>query len=181
MDDYLDVLRSRKLSRRILSYRPKSSQYQTTVENILQITLDEIKKSPDAYKLLKLLVWLDRTKTTVSFLKRAVSSQPRWGSNGKPSMRDPRDSYVPEDLIELINGPDFNIALKELKSYALIASDEKFEEEGTASKDTIVLHPLTYSYVREALTADQMVENAIRALSLVVHAHPIVQAGLDQR
>lgn len=181
IEEYLDVLKSRKFSRRILSYRPKSSKYQTSVESILQITLEEIKRSPDAYKLLKLLVWLDRSKTTVSFLKRAVSPQPCWGSTGEPSVRDPRDSYVPEDLVELINGPGFMIALKELKSYALVAADEKFDEDGTASKDTIVLHPLTYSYVREALTADQMVENATRALSLVVHAYPTVQAGLDKR
>lgn len=179
-DNYLEVLKSKKLSRRALSYRPKSSQYQTSIESILQITLDGIKKSPDAYRLLTLLVWLDRSKTTVSFLKRAVSPQMRWGNNGQPSMRDPRESYVPEDLIELINGPGFNLALRELKSYAMIASDDKFED-GTAGKDTIVLHPLTYNYVRESLTTDQIVENAMRALSLVVHAHPTMQAGLDHK
>ncbi|KAJ6101843.1 hypothetical protein N7486_004270 [Penicillium sp. IBT 16267x] len=180
IDEYLGILRNKQLPQRILSYRPKASRYQISVESILNITLNEIKNNPCAYKLLTLLVWLDRSKTTVSFLKRAVSPQPYWGSDGMPSTRDPRDSYVPEDIIELIDGPDFDIALKELKLYALVASDEKFEEESTATKDLIVLHPITYSYVREAMTADQMVQSALCALSLVVHAHPVMQAGLDQ-
>lgn len=133
--------------------------------------MDEIKKSSCAYQLLKLLAWLDRSKTTVGFLKRAVLPQPYWDSNGKRTMRDPRDSYVPEDLVELIEGPDFNNALKELKSSGLMAID---------SKELLVLHPITYSYFHKALTADEMIENAIRALSLVVHAHPIVQAELNR-
>ncbi|KAF3491046.1 uncharacterized protein GIQ15_00563 [Arthroderma uncinatum] len=179
IDEYLNALKGRKISRRLLSYRPKASKYQTSVESILQITLDEVKKSPDAYKLLKLLVWLDRTKTTTSFLKRAVSPQPRWGSDGQVEMRGPRSSYVSADLIDLIKGPGFDLALKELKSYSLIANDEIFEDDKSSNgKDAIVLHPLTYSYIREALTPDEMIENAIHALSLVVHAYPVVQAGL---
>lgn len=79
---------------------------------------------------------------------------------------------MPEDLVELIDGPEFNIALKELRSSGLMASD---------SKELLVLHPSTYSYFHKALTADEMLENAIRALSLVVHAHPILQAELDDR
>ncbi|WEW58160.1 hypothetical protein PRK78_003628 [Emydomyces testavorans] len=177
--EYLEKLKNSIFSRGILFFRPLSSKYQKSVGSILQITLAEIMKSDAAYRLLKLLVWLDRTKTTVSFLKRAVTPQLCWGPNGKSMMRDPRDSYVPEDVIELINGPGFDAALEKLTSYALITSDETSEED-IRGKDTIVIHPLTYNYVREALTADQLVENAIRALSLVVHAHPVLQAGLNE-
>ncbi|KAM5439316.1 hypothetical protein MferCBS31731_004738 [Microsporum ferrugineum] len=180
VDEYLNALKGRKVSRRLLSYRPKASKYQTSVESIIQITLDEVKKSPDAFRLLNILVWLDRTKTTVSFLKRAVSPQPRWGPDGQVEMRDPKSSYVPSDLVNLIKGPSFYLALKELKSYSLIASDEVFEGgESLSSKDSIILHPLTYLYIRGVLTPDEMIQNAIHALSLVVHAYPVVQAGLD--
>ncbi|KAK2861439.1 hypothetical protein FQN49_004195 [Arthroderma sp. PD_2] len=180
IDEYLNALKGRKVSRRLLTYRPKASKYQTSVESIIQITLDEVKKSPDAYRLLNILVWLDRTKTTTSFLKRAVSPQPRWGPDGQVEMRNPQSSYVPADLIDLINGPGYNLALKELKSYSLIANDDVIEDSKDSSgKDAIVLHPLTYFYIREALTPDEMVENAIHALSLVAHAYPVVQAGLD--
>lgn len=97
-------------------------------------------------------------------------------------MRDPKSSYVPSDLVNLIKGPSFYLALKELKSYSLIASDEIFEGgESLSSKDSIILHPLTYLYIREVLTPDEMIQNAIHALSLVVHAYPVVQAGLDGR
>ncbi|EEQ27260.1 LipA and NB-ARC domain-containing protein [Microsporum canis CBS 113480] len=141
VDEYLNALKGRKVSRRLLSYRPKTSKYQTSVESIIQ---------------------------------------PRWGPDGQVEMRDPKSSYVPSDLVNLIKGPSFYLALKELKSYSLIASDEIFEGgESLSSKDSIILHPLTYLYIREVLTPDEMIQNAIHALSLVVHAYPVVQAGLD--
>ncbi|DAA78513.1 TPA_exp: Uncharacterized protein A8136_4489 [Trichophyton benhamiae CBS 112371] len=181
VDEYLNALTGRRVSRRLLSYRPNASIYKTSVESIIQLALDEVKKNPDAFRLLNILVWLDRTKTTISFLKRAASPQPRWGPDGQVEMRDPIRSYVPSDLVRLINGPSFHIALKELQSCSLIASGEMFEDgRSPGSKDTIVLHPLTYLYIREALPPTKMLENAIHALSLVIHAYPVAQAGLDQ-
>ncbi|EFQ97673.1 LipA and NB-ARC domain-containing protein [Nannizzia gypsea CBS 118893] len=181
IDEYLHVLKGRKVSRRLLSYRPKASIYQTSVETIIQSALDEVKKSPDAFRLLNILVWLDRNKTTISFLKRAVSPQRRWGSNGQIETIEPQRSYVPLDLVRLINGPGFCLALRELQSYSLIARSGKLEDgRNLGNEDAMVLHPLTYFYIREALPPNRMVENAINALSLVAHAYPIVQAGLDQ-
>ncbi|EGD97898.1 hypothetical protein TESG_08523 [Trichophyton tonsurans CBS 112818] len=118
-------------------------------------------------------------KTEISL--KYAREKPRWGLNGQIEMRDPLGSYVPPDLVRLINGPNFHIAPRGLQSCSLIASDEMFEDgRNPGNKNTIVLHPLAYSYVREALPPKKILENAIHALSLVVHAYPVAQAGLDQ-
>lgn len=181
----LDCLRSPKDKAflwQLLSYRPKFSRYQRSVESTLRDTLDEMQSdwNPETYKLLELLVWLDREETTVEFLKRAVSPQTFWGSDGEPVTRHPRESHVPKDIIDLINGPELNYALTELKSHPLIANDESAEEDGTSCAGAILLYPLTYSYVRQKMTADQLIDSAGRALGLMVHAYPEVQGGLER-
>ncbi|KAG8206195.1 hypothetical protein GTR04_6423 [Trichophyton interdigitale] len=126
-------------------------------------------------------IFRDVTRHLQQLVDLGPQQKPQWGLNGQIEMRDPLRSYVPPDLVRLINGPNFHIALKELQSCSLIASDEMFEDgRNPGNKNTIVLHPLTYSYVREALPPKKMLENAIHALSLVVHAYPVAQAGLDQ-
>lgn len=148
-------------------------------EAILQKSLDAIRIDPDAHRLLHVLVWLDRTRTTRTFLKRAASNQRRWDSNGEPVNRTPEESFVPKDLVQLINSPSLENAIDKLQSYSLIASDERTGKIAP-EESSVVTHPITYKYIREQTLKPEMIHNIACALSLVVQAHPVLHGGLER-
>ncbi|KAH8659272.1 hypothetical protein BGZ60DRAFT_414934 [Tricladium varicosporioides] len=180
VDTCLSLMSSRKSRHSLLGYSSTSSRYRVSVESLFQIRLDSLRvKIPNAYLILSSLVWLDRTRSTTSFLKKATSKRLRWGKNGEPEHRDPSSSFVPEELVELINGPEFDLATKKLKSSSLIANDEVFKE-GLAPKDSIVLHPSLYQFMRDLVPRGNVSEAICSAFALVMHFSSVSEAGLEK-
>jgi hypothetical protein len=180
----LRLINSRTARPGIFRYYSRSSRYKMSAESLFGLRIESLKSTmPTAYTLLQILIWLDRTKPTTSFLARAASKQQRWGSNGEVEWRDPVNSGVAPDLIELINGPGFAFATKNLKSSSLIAEDERFKEvkEDMAPKDSIVLQSSLYQYLRDLATSSSAVIALQRAAALIAQAHPVSEAGLEER
>ncbi len=178
VQDCLKLMGHRKTRRNILRYTLSTARYKLSAEELFRIRIDSLQqRMPSSYTLLTALVWLDRTKTTNDFFKRAVSERICWGTNGEPERRKPQSSFVPEEFIELCNSPEFDIAMNNLKSSSLIACDEIFDR---ATSKSIVLHPSLYEFVRDITSHDDVVKAFLPALTLVNHAYPIHQAGLEK-
>ncbi|KAM0334471.1 hypothetical protein ACHAQA_001499 [Verticillium albo-atrum] len=176
----LRLMNFRKSRRSVMGYHSSSARYKLSADSLFRIRLDSlIKQKPNAYLLLTSLVWLDRTKTTTSFFHRAVENRLRWAINGEPEHRSPQSSFVPEEFIDLISSPEFEIAIANLKSSSLIARDEVFDKSG-AEKQSIVLHPSLYQFVRDSTSHDSVAKAICPALAMLIHAHPAWEGGLEK-
>jgi len=180
MQTCLKLMHHRKSRRGIMGFHAASSRYKLSTESLFRIRLDSLKtQQPNAYLLLSALVWLDRTKTTTSFFPRATEKRRRWAVNGEPEYRPPHSTFVPQELIDLVNGPEFAVAMNNLKSSSLIARDEVFDRSA-GSKDSIVLHPSLYQFLRDITAQDDVAKALSPALAMIAHAHPILEAGLEK-
>ncbi|KAK8041953.1 hypothetical protein PG993_006476 [Apiospora rasikravindrae] len=180
MQTCLKLMHHRKSRRGIMGYHAASSRYKLSAESLFRIRLDSLKtQQPNAYLLLSALVWLDRTKTTASFFPRATEKQRRWAANGEPEDRPAHSTFVPQELIDLVSGPEFTVAMNNLKSSSLIARDEVFDRSA-GSKDSIVLHPSLYQFLRDVTSQDDVAKALSPALTMIAHAHPILEAGLEK-
>lgn len=178
--DCLKMMKHRKSRRSILGYHAASARYKLSAESLFRIRLDSLQKyKPNAYLLLSAFVWLDRTKTTDAFFARAVGRRHRWATNGEAELRPPESSFVPDELIELVGGPEFDIAMTSLKHSSLIARDEVFDHT-VGTKGSIVLHPSLYQFLRDSTARDDIVQAICPALTLVAHAHPVLEGGLEK-
>lgn len=180
VQDCLKLMSHKKSRHTILGYHAASARYKLSAESLFRIRLDSLQKqNPNAYLLLRTMVWLDRTKTTSSFFTRAAERRLRWATNGESELRSPDSSFVPQDLIDLVGGPEFQIAMNNLKHSSLIARDEVFDHTAS-NKGTIILHPSLYQFVRDLEAQDGIVKAIYPALTLVAHAHPVLEAGLEK-
>lgn len=180
VQDCLKLMSHKKSRHTILGYHASSARYKLSAESLFRIRLDSLRKqNPNAYLLLSTMVWLDRTKTTDSFFSRAVEKRLRWAINGESELRPPQSSFVSQDLIDLVGGPEFDIAMTSLKHSSIIARDEVFDHT-TGNKGSIILHPSLYQFVRDLEVQDDVVKAICLALTLVAHAHPVLEAGLEK-
>jgi hypothetical protein len=180
VQDCLKLMSHKKSRHTILGYHATSARYKLSAESLFRIRLDSLRKqNPNAYLLLSTMVWLDRTKTTDTFFTRAVEKRLRWAINGESELRPPQSSFVSEDLVNLVSGPEFDIAMNNLKHSSLIARDEVFDHT-TGKKGAIILHPSLYQFVRDVEAQDDVVKAIFPALTLVAHAHPVLEAGLEK-
>ncbi|KAK8124802.1 P-loop containing nucleoside triphosphate hydrolase protein [Apiospora kogelbergensis] len=164
MQTCLKLMRHRKSRRGIMGYHAASSRYKLSAESLFRIRLDSLKtQQPNAYLL----------------LSSATEKRRRWAVNGEPEYRPARSTFVPQELIDLVSGPEFSVAMNNLKSSSLIARDEVFDRSA-GSKDSIVLHPSLYQFLRDVTSQDDAAKALSPALTMIAHAHPILEAGLEK-
>ncbi|KAK2590321.1 hypothetical protein QQS21_011997 [Conoideocrella luteorostrata] len=157
-----------KFQKDILDHRPKASSYDRSVMGTLELNLKEIDAKPDAHALLCLLIFLDRAEVTEEFLKRGVTEQLVWGPNGEILKSQPWESYVAEELVELINNDfKFDAALEDLISYSIITFRNR---NGTGR--AFSLHPLYHKCAKLRMSRDQRQKYSARALMFLAHAYP---------
>lgn len=161
----------------ILRPHTNSALHQLSTEDLFQIHLDTLlHRMPNSYNLLIVLVWLDRTKTTCDFFQRATTERIRWGANGEPEQWKPEWGFVPKNFINLCNSPEFDTAMNNLKSLSLIARDEVFEK---ATSNAFVMQPYLCEFLRDTTSRRDIVKSILPALSMIAHAYPIREAGLE--
>ncbi|KAB5540561.1 hypothetical protein GE09DRAFT_1205853 [Coniochaeta sp. 2T2.1] len=161
VQDCLRMMSHRKSRHTILGYHASSARYKLSAESLFRIRLNSLRQqNPNAYLLLSTMVWLDRTKTTVSFFGRAVEKRLRWATNGEGELTPPQGSFVPDDIIDLVSSPGFDIAMTNLGS--------------------IILHPSLYQFVRDFEAQDDIIKVISPALTLLAQAHPVLEAGLEK-
>jgi hypothetical protein len=172
--EYADLLR--KFQKQILDHRPQVSSYERSVIGTLELNLKEIDSRHGTYVLLCLLVFLDRAEVTEEFLKRGVTTQPRWGSSGEPIQVDPADRYVPDKLVKLINNDlDFDEAINELISLSIITCIKR-DQVGRV----FTLHPLYHKCTKLRMTLDQRRTYSAEALCFLTHAFPSDEYVLEK-